>query len=1249
MSDRKEYIVGLAKGVDFVRFNEEMISTTGQGAIPNRKVDIANARPLSRRLTHYYLTDEEAVDLSNDPRVICVEIPVDQKDDIFPILDASQTSNFSKTTSDSGPYVNWGLRRMNEATNVYGNATIVSGDYNFTLNGSGVDVVIQDSGIEPNHPEWQDANGTSRLKPIDWYAASGLTGTQSPNHYRDYDGHGTHVAATVAGKTYGWAKGADIYSLKVAGLEGSGDGNTGISIFNCMDVIKEWHRRKFNNSYTPTNVDYTPATGAMVITLGNHNVESGDKIRFLPGSLTFTCGKDNFTSKHSYPRSSGAPNAAGTDPFYNKDVEVISVTTTTISVNVGISSNTSEHRFHSALTGAIQMTGAKRLIKKRPTVVNMSWGYGTYFAGISGGNYRGISWSGTTLRTDYGMIGRFDGAGYRHGIRVDAVDIDVEELLDEGVHICIAAGNTKQKIDVSTGLDYNNYYTNFFGNRYYHRGASPFGDEAIIVGNIDSAIFNDGSTVKEQKATSSETGPRVDVFAPGTDIMSACSDTNDKSGQPYYLDGNYKQCNISGTSMASPQIAGILALYLQINPDTTPSQGRKWVQSQAQTNALYTPGSETTYTDDRGLLGSPSRYGFNPFNSRFGLSLFNATAEESTSGAGAPSYSLTSDKTNVNEGGTVTITLNTTNVLDGTSVPYTISGISVNDISGNTLTGNFVVGTSDSVSVTLLEDATTEGNENLILTLDNNLANISILVNDTSSAVASYTLTASDTSVNEGDTFTITLGSTNVAAGTNVPYTITGVQSADINGAQLTGIFVVGTSEVLTLTASTDATTEGTETLSCNLDGQAASVNIDILDTSQTPATPTYTLTPSATSVNEGQAVTITLTTTNVAAGTTLPYTITGVTSPDINNASLTGSFITGTTDAITLNITADQATEGTETLAFALNNGQSSVSITINDTSTTPAGPVYTLTPSASSINEGQSATITLSTTNVANGTTLPYTITGVTSADINNASLTGNFVTGTTDVVTINVTEDSLTEGQETLQLTLDNGGATTGITINDTSVDTTPTYSLSSSMNTVSEGGTFTITLTTTFVAPGTNVGYTITGVSGSDINNAPLTGNFVVNNNTATLVLTAAADLTTEGDETLTLTLTNGQDSISVVISDTSTTPFVPDYTISVTNAGNNYSLSGTDRNGSVSGSQPPLAFNNGDKVQFNVNSGTSAGHPFYIKTQAGAGTGYQASGVTGQGSTQLNWTIGSTGTYYYQCSIHGLMNNSITVT
>ena len=110
------------------------------------------------------------------------------------------------------------------------------------------------------------------------------------------------------------------------------------------------------------------------------------------------------------------------------------------------------------------------------------------FSRISYGNYRGTAY--LTIRTDYGMIGRFDGAGYRHGIRVSSVDIDVEELLDEGVHVCIAAGNTKQKIDETTGLDYENYYINFFGQRKYHQGASPFGDDANIVGNIDSAVYN---------------------------------------------------------------------------------------------------------------------------------------------------------------------------------------------------------------------------------------------------------------------------------------------------------------------------------------------------------------------------------------------------------------------------------------------------------------------------------------------------------------------------------------------------------------------------------------------------------------------------------------------------------------------------------------------------------------------------------------------------------------------------------------
>jgi subtilisin family serine protease len=84
----------------------------------------------------------------------------------------------------------------------------------YTLTGRGVDVVIQDSGLSVNHPEYTDANGVSRVVELDWYAASGLAGTQDANHYRDYHGHGSHCAGTVAGRTQGWAKDAAIYRCK---------------------------------------------------------------------------------------------------------------------------------------------------------------------------------------------------------------------------------------------------------------------------------------------------------------------------------------------------------------------------------------------------------------------------------------------------------------------------------------------------------------------------------------------------------------------------------------------------------------------------------------------------------------------------------------------------------------------------------------------------------------------------------------------------------------------------------------------------------------------------------------------------------------------------------------------------------------------------------------------------------------------------------------------------------------------------
>jgi plastocyanin len=105
-----------------------------------------------------------------------------------------------------------------------------------------------------------------------------------------------------------------------------------------------------------------------------------------------------------------------------------------------------------------------------------------------------------------------------------------------------------------------------------------------------------------------------------------------------------------------------------------------------------------------------------------------------------------------------------------------------------------------------------------------------------------------------------------------------------------------------------------------------------------------------------------------------------------------------------------------------------------------------------------------------------------------------------------------------------------------------------------------------------------------------------------------------------------------------------------YNLVVTASGfSDYTVSGSDRTGNVSGSDPSLTFYEGDTINFTV---SASGHPFYLKTAAGTGTGNQISGVSNQGtqSGTVAWTpgIGSAGTYYYQCEYHGGMVGTITI-
>ena len=104
---------------------------------------------------------------------------------------------------------------------------------------------------------------------------------------------------------------------------------------------------------TPTDATYKPETGVMTLTVGAHTMSVGEEIQIAPDAITFTCALDGNATLHPYPRATGVPNSTGKDGFYYAPVEITGVTANTITVNVGVSSDTSLHTFSSATANGV--------------------------------------------------------------------------------------------------------------------------------------------------------------------------------------------------------------------------------------------------------------------------------------------------------------------------------------------------------------------------------------------------------------------------------------------------------------------------------------------------------------------------------------------------------------------------------------------------------------------------------------------------------------------------------------------------------------------------------------------------------------------------------------------------------------------------------------------------------------------------------------------------------------------------------
>lgn len=295
----------------------------------------------------------------------------------------------------------------------------------------------------------------------------------------------------------------------------------------------------------------------------------------------------------------------------------------------------------------------------------------------------------------------------------------------------------------------------------------------------------------------------------------------------------------------------------------------------------------------------------------------------------------------------------------------------------------------------------------------------------------------------------------------------------------------------------------------------------------------TYVLTHDS-AVDEGDSLSVSVASTGVPDGSTRYWrrkSTSTATGPDIDGVT-SGSFtITANAGSFNIPVTADELTEGAESLIIEILIGSASgtvvhtsSSITINDTSIAIA-----IEPDVTTVDEGDDVVFTVSAPDgvygwsVADGSTANGT-------DIGLGSTYGEVtVTGGVGTITLTATADFTTEGEEEFSVALWDAPwpdqteilvTSDPVTINDTSNSTGVDFTAVADVTSVNEGGSVTVNFTCSVVPPG-DLYYDITGtVNGADIVGS-LSGTVVMTpdglgGSTGQVVIGIEDDFTTESE-------------------------------------------------------------------------------------------------------------------------------------
>ena len=639
----KVYCVVCANASDWNEVHNYIINENDIDGIPNRKIECTNLKKTCDRIASYEISDAEADQLKNHPKVVGVNIDESYYEgtykgrDIFPMIDPfskiTRYANDVKIGRDMGGSGNvflssssdWlsksssQIHRFQTLDDPWRNLnddTVITDNIEQYGDGTDVDVIVNDSASWLGHIEFvktgtgEPVNFDGRNVLKSGFAASATTGVcgvldliLSAPYYIDPD-----FFEADAGNR----------------LRKRWDGTT----VPVESVARSWWQNENTSSRSAKYVSTNISGGAAVIgskeDFGTISVSNNYTEATHNGDIdTLHTGLDSYGARASHGTPCMSQSFGKTHGWaYNSNKWFISVHWSSGAIGSSILYEILKV-FHDLKPNRSSDN------TKNPTITSNSWGQQRSF---SNGNYayfrtdgdgtgeETISVSGSSVSSpewlSYFYYGNTRSRWYPP---TDSTMVEGAAMLDAGVIWCGSSGNNNNKHVKSDHPDYNNYVSssssrtladaeslglmvnrvgspNCIGCVSNYNGTGVDVYRTFNVGALDDNTVNVSGTYMEQKATYSNMGNAIDFYIIGDDSLGAQGGSNysySRNDSSYRLDVNYNIVSsggtqsltsydqrFGGTSSACPVGTGLLATKLQHNRDWTWSDLKDWLQDE---------------------------------------------------------------------------------------------------------------------------------------------------------------------------------------------------------------------------------------------------------------------------------------------------------------------------------------------------------------------------------------------------------------------------------------------------------------------------------------------------------------------------------------------------------------------------------------------------------------------------------------------------------------------------------------------